>query len=245
VGVDAKTQHGPAAVRAISFGNGSGVLGSSPHIGVFGQSTGTEGFSGVHGESNGGPGVSGTSIGSVGVDARTRTGPAALRAVHEGNGLAGEFRGNVHISGNLIIDGDVQLTGADLAEQFNVVGSVEADPGTVVVLAGEDQVRVSDVAYDRRVAGVVSGAGNYHPGIVLDRQEESGRRPLALTGKVWCKADAAYGRIQVGDMLTTSPTHGHAMRAADPSRAFGAVLGKALGTLESGRGFVLILATLQ
>ena len=81
VGIDAKTQTGPAAVRAISAGNGHGVLGSAPHVGVFGVSTGTGGFSGVHGESTGGPGVSGTSVGSVGVDARTDHGPAALRAV--------------------------------------------------------------------------------------------------------------------------------------------------------------------
>jgi hypothetical protein len=109
VGIDATTRSGPAAVRAINSGNGHGVLGSSPHIGVFGASTGNEGFSGVHGESIGGPGVSGTSFGSVGVDARTDHGPAALRAVHARNGLAGEFGGNVHVSGDLLVDGDVKL----------------------------------------------------------------------------------------------------------------------------------------
>ena len=86
VGVDAMTQNGPAALRAVSAGNGHGVLGIAPHIGVFGSSTGTEGFSGVHGESTGGPGVSGGSVGSVGVDATTQNGPAALRAVSAGNG---------------------------------------------------------------------------------------------------------------------------------------------------------------
>jgi hypothetical protein len=121
VGVDAKTATGPAAVRAISSGNGHGVLGSAPHIGVFGTSTGNEGFSGVHGECVGGPGVSGTSFGSVGVDARTDHGPAALRAVHARNGLAGEFGGNVHVSGDLLVDGDVKLKGGDLAEEFEVV----------------------------------------------------------------------------------------------------------------------------
>jgi hypothetical protein len=107
VGVDAKTETGPAAVRAISAGNGPGVFGTGPHVGVLGTSTGTEGFSGVRGESNGGPGVSGASVGSVGVDAKTETGPAALRAIHAGNGLAGDFRGNVHITGKLIVDGEV------------------------------------------------------------------------------------------------------------------------------------------
>jgi hypothetical protein len=263
VGVDATTQSGPAAVRAISAGNGSGVFGSSLHIGVFGISTGNDGFSGIHGESTGGPGVSGVSVGSVGVDARTKTGPAAVRAVHEGNGLAGAFQGNVEISGalnvtgaihangdltckrNMVLEGDMQLSGADLAEQFDVVGALDAEPGTVVVLAGPDQVRVSDQAYDRRVAGVVSGAGCYRPAIVLDRQPAAGRRPLALSGKVWCKVDADRGSIEVGDMLTTSATPGHAMLAADPAQAFGAVVGKALGSLESGRGLLPVLVSLH
>jgi hypothetical protein len=127
----------------------------------------------------------------------------------------------------------VQLIGADLAEQFGVIGSLAAEPGTVVVLAGDDRVRVSDEPYDRRVAGIVSGAGNCRPGIVLDRQLDANRCPLALSGKVWCKVDANWAPVEIGDMLTTSPTPGHAMRATDPARAFGAVIGKALGSLQS------------
>jgi hypothetical protein len=46
-------------------------------------------------------------------------------------------------------------------------------------------------------------------------------------------------------MLTTSSTPGHAMRATDPGRAFGAVIGKALGSLPSGRGLVPVLVALQ
>lgn len=141
--------------------------------------------------------------------------------------------------------GDIQLIGGDLAEQFGVVGEVTADPGSVVVLAGDDSVRVSDQPYDRRVAGVVSGAGCYRPGLVLDRQADANRRPLALTGKVWCKIDADCAPVDLGDMLTTSPTPGHAMRAGDPARAFGAVIGKALGSLRSGRALLPVLVALQ
>jgi hypothetical protein len=57
--------------------------------------------------------------------------------------------------------------------------------------------------------------------------------------------DADYGAIGLGDLLTTSGTLGHAMRAADPARAFGAVVGKALGSLEQGRGLLPILVALQ
>jgi hypothetical protein len=62
---------------------------------------------------------------------------------------------------------------------------------------------------------------------------------------VFCRVDASYGPIDVGDLLTTSPTEGHAMRASDPSRSFGATLGKALDCWSSGTGLVPILVALQ
>ena len=68
---------------------------------------------------------------------------------------------------------------------------------------------------------------------------------MALIGKVHCKVDARYSPIEVGDLLTTSPTPGHAMRATDPLKAFGAVLGKALHGLARGQGLLPILVSLQ
>ena len=101
--------------------------------------------------------------------------------------------------------------------------------------------------YDKRVAGVISGAGDYKPGIVLDkRQPSSGnRQPVALLGKVFCKVDAQFGAIEVGDLLTSSPTPGHAMKTDDPFKAFGAVIGKALRPLTEGQGLIPILIALQ
>jgi hypothetical protein len=114
------------------------------------------------------------------------------------------------------------------------------------VIDRDGALKESACAYDRRVAGVVSGAGGFKPGILLDTQEvEHGRRPVALIGKVYCKVDADGSPVEVGDLLTTSATPGHAMKAGDPTRAFGAVLGKALGSLPQGRGLVPILVTLQ
>jgi hypothetical protein len=66
-----------------------------------------------------------------------------------------------------------------------------------------------------------------------------------LAGTAYCKVDATYGGIQVGDLLTTSPTPGYAMKVTDASRAFGAVLGKALRPLASGTGLVPVLVALQ
>jgi hypothetical protein len=96
------------------------------------------------------------------------------------------------------------------------------------------------------VAGIVSGAGTYRPALVLDRQENSvNRLPIALFGKVFCKVDAAYGTVATGDLLPTSPTPDHAVKAEDPLSAFGAVIGKALRPLGGGRGLVPVLILLQ
>jgi hypothetical protein len=104
----------------------------------------------------------------------------------------------------------------------------------------------SQQAYDKRVAGVISGAGDLRPGIVLDKQQTQGNRmPIALLGKVYCKVDARNSPVEVGDLLTTSSTPGHAMKAADPLKAFGSVIGKALRPLAAGQGMVPILIALQ
>ena len=142
--------------------------------------------------------------------------------------------------------GDIVLKNADCAEEFDLAPSAGVEPGTVVVLDEEGRLQASRRPYDRKVAGVVSGAGDYRPGLVLDRQESRpDRLPVALMGKVYCKADAAYAAIEVGDLLTTSATPGHAMRADDPARAFGAVIGKALRSLRAGQGLIPVLVALR
>ena len=120
------------------------------------------------------------------------------------------------------------------------------EPGDVMVIGDDGRLLLSSSAYDRRVAGIISGAGDLRPGIVLDqRATDRLRQPVALVGKVYCKVDTTNGPIRVGDLLTSSNTPGHAMRADDPMRAFGAVIGKALGNLETGQGMVPVLVSLQ
>lgn len=136
---------------------------------------------------------------------------------------------------------------ADCAEEFDVAEvTAEVEPGTVMVIDQDGKLCQSEQAYDKRVAGIISGAGDYKPGIILDRKHSENKRlPIALVGKVYCKVDADHGAIQVGDLLTTSPNPGHAMRAGDPLKAFGAVIGKALRPLEAGQGLIPVLVALQ
>ena len=151
------------------------------------------------------------------------------------------------VNGNVSVTGDVILTGADCAEEFDMVKVAEnVEPGTVMVINQEGALQPSEQSYDKKVAGVISGAGDYKPGLILDRQQSQDiRLPVALVGKVYCKVDAQYAPVEIGDLLTTSPTPGHAMKADDPVKAFGAVIGKALRRLSSGQGLVPILVALQ
>ena len=150
------------------------------------------------------------------------------------------------VQGDVSVTGDVILTGADCAEEFDVTEAMNIEPGTVVVIAQDGSLQQSQQAYDKRVAGVISGAGDYQPGLVLDRkQARQNRAPVALVGKVYCKVDAQYAPIEVGDLLTTSPTPGHAMKATDRLQAFGTVIGKALRPFGTGQGLIPILIALQ
>jgi hypothetical protein len=139
--------------------------------------------------------------------------------------------------------------GADLAEPFDIAGAEALQAGYVVVIDENNpgQLRMTDQPYDRKVAGCVSGAGGVEPGLVMEDEGSAaqGDFPVALSGRVYCWVDASYGAIQPGDLLTTSPTPGHAMLASDLDRAGGAILGKAMGTLLEGTGLVLVLVTLQ
>lgn len=103
-----------------------------------------------------------------------------------------------------------------------------------------------EAEYATTVVGVISGAGGLRPGIALDRRgSPSPRMPIALMGKVYCKADVASWPINIGDLLTTSKTRGHATKASDSSRAFRSVIGKALGSLAEGQGLVPVLVALH
>lgn len=152
----------------------------------------------------------------------------------------------LEVNGNILVTGDISLANADCAEEFDICETEQIEAGTVMVLGEDGKLQQSQNAYNKRVVGVVSGAGDYKPGIVLNKQESGHtRKPIALLGKVFCKVDAQYGAIEVGDLLTTSPTPGHAMKADDPAKAFGAVIGKALRPVSEGYGLIPILIALQ
>lgn len=160
------------------------------------------------------------------------------------------------VHGNAIIRGEMdcevlEIAGEgalDLAEAFKI-NDEGVLPGMVVAIDAVNvgELRLASLAYDSKVAGIISGAGDLKAGVQLGRNliEEQGHHPVALTGRVWCYVDASSGAVAPGDLLTTSATPGHAMKAADRMRSQGAILGKAMTALPEGRGLVLVLVTLQ
>jgi hypothetical protein len=156
----------------------------------------------------------------------------------------------LHVVGRVITQ-ELQITGgSDLSEQFDIEGVIDAvKPGMVVSIDAKrpGKLLISNEAYDSKVAGIISGAGGIKPGMLMGQKGSAadGEHPVALTGRVYCWADASTGAIQPGDLLTTSSVPGHAMKVSEHSRALGAIIGKAMTSLESGKGLVLVLVSLQ
>jgi hypothetical protein len=144
----------------------------------------------------------------------------------------------------------IEITGgSDLSEKFEIQGE-SLEPGMIVSIDPKNpgQLTLSTLVHDKKVAGIVSGAGGVKPGMLMGQHGSvaDGKHPVALTGRVYCWVDAdANGAIEPGDMLTTSATPGHGMKVTDHARATGAIVGKAMTALEKGKGLVLVLVNLQ
>ena len=157
------------------------------------------------------------------------------------DGYAAWFNGRTR-TGVLEITG-----GSDLAEWFNV-SDAKADPGTLMIIdaAKPGHLTISTRAYDTKVAGIVSGAGDIKPGLTLHQEGVmEGETEVAIAGRVYVKATAVNGAIEPGDLFTTSDVPGYAMKATNRDRSQGAIIGKAMTGLDTGTGLVLVLVNLQ
>lgn len=178
-----------------------------------------------------------------------------------------DFSGNQTVQGNLKLrsnsgasitfsDGTTQSTawtgslcGGDYAEAVDVSGDrTHYEPGDVLVIDVNEPGKFlkSSEPYSTAITGVYSTK----PGVVGRRQTTSltnskAEVPMAMVGIVPTKVSTENGPIKPGDFLVTSSTLGYAMKGTDRSRMFGAVVGKALGTLDSGVGVIEAVILLQ
>ncbi len=138
--------------------------------------------------------------------------------------------------------------GSDLAEPFPISYSEKLQAGSAVIIDEENpgHLTLSSQPYDRRVAGIVSGAGGIKPGLTLSQEGVmEGDQNIALSGRVYVLATASNGAIKPGDLLTTSSIPGYVMKVTDYEKAQGAIIGKAMSPLDKGQGLVLVLVNLQ
>ena len=234
--------------------------------GVFGYSLVPDG-AGVLGAN----GAGGTAPGVIGTGGEGVVGIGSVIGVHgiaNGQGWAGYFNGPIRVEGSCSFT-DIEIDGSIhgslfLEQDLRVGGDVflnELRHGRTIrpsrirqLHSGHGDghrrrrylVTPCTRAYDRRAIGVVSGAGTLKPAITLGVQEESAASAaIALAGTVFCLVDATHLAVEAGDLLTCSDTRGHAMKASDPSRSFGAVIGKALAPLHGGCGLIPMVVALQ
>jgi hypothetical protein len=255
-------------------GSSVGVFGKSTQFeGVRGESSsagsgGVVGYNlstgiGVYGQSNNGIGMQARSTNGTGVDGGSTNGIGVYGISQGVNGFGGLFRNTAPGGVALKVEGKtrtgvLEITGgADFAENFDVnVAETTVEAITPTIEAGmvvsidpvnPGKLALTTLAYDRRVAGIISGAGGVKPGMMMSQEGTlaNGRYPVALSGRVYCWVDASQGAIEPGDLLTTSATPGHAMKVTDSAKAQGAIIGKAMTGLKSGKGLVLVLVTLQ
>ncbi|MBR4631771.1 MAG: hypothetical protein IKO48_00420 [Elusimicrobia bacterium] len=131
-----------------------------------------------------------------------------------------------------------RLNGADLAEIYQ--STEKLVPGDVVSIdtTKDNAIVKTKVAEDTLVAGVIST----EPGLLMNQNEKGYK--LALVGKVPTKVCNEGGAIKRGDMLVSASVPGYAKKAgANPK--VGTVIGKALESLDSQKGTILVLVNLQ
>ena len=125
--------------------------------------------------------------------------------------------GNSTVGFNTVFAKSTSAQYADVAERYSTDSMYE--PGTVVVIGGNDEATACSTVADHKVLGIVST----DPAIKMNQRSEG--QDIALIGRVPCKV---VGQIARGDLLVTSASEGHA-QAWDPQNYVpGSVVGKAL-----------------
>ena len=152
-------------------------------------------------------------------------------------------------SGTVFADGGFRPRGADFAESMRVRGNADKyAAGDVLVIDPTANRRVA--LAQRRYSTLVAGIYSTKPGLLgsnrkVDEAAPQNEVPLAVVGIVPCKVTTENGPIRIGDLLVSSSTPGHAMKGTDRSKLVGAVVGKALEPLDSDKGVIQVLVTLQ
>ncbi|MCW1963633.1 beta strand repeat-containing protein [Chryseobacterium viscerum] len=152
----------------------------------------------------------------------------------------------INSAGRGFFNGGTQNSGADVAEVFDVNGSIsEYEPGDILVIStkADRTVEKSSTPYSTLVAGVYATK----PGVLLTEEhidtDISNKAPMGVIGVIPTKVCLENGKIKRGDLLVTSSKAGVAMKANIKKVKIGQVIGKALQDYdqkETGKIQVLV-----
>ena len=225
-------------IEASCDGNGNAVSGFIPNFG-----TGKAGRFANYNNNNGQPVVHITTTGTGSGMLINHTGASGNLAIFQS---AGANMARINKAGRGFFNGGTQTNGADVAEAFDVEGSVsEYEMGDILVISTNTDrtVEKSSKPYSDLVAGVYATK----PGVLLAEEQIdsdlSGKVPMGVIGVIPTKVCMEGGAIKRGDLLVTSSEPGTAMKADPEKVRIGQVIGKALQDYnqnESGKIQVLV-----
>jgi hypothetical protein len=249
IGESTSNTQGGTGVEGTAHGpSGIGVHGIGGHEGVVAEGSGDSAAIGLHAKGTGFGLLSEIYLGYTGGIAGVFSNPTGGDILLGTSGYSMDHKFRVDGAGNVFANA-YNTGGADFAEAVSArVALRPYEPGDVLTIddSADRKVSLSQTAYSTLIAGIYSTK----PGIVAgpslrmsDRMDS--QLPLAIVGIVPCKVTAANGSISRGDLLVSSAEPGYAMKGTDRSRMLGAVLGKAMQPLESGKGTIEVLVTLQ
>jgi len=220
--------------------NGTGVLATSNGTGI--QVNGGSVGAAITASAGAGVTVSATTAGITVTTSATANATNAIAIFQQG----GTNKARIDTQGKGYFNGGTAVSGADFAESVVTARPAkEYEPGDVIVIdvKGERRFALSSSPNSKLVAGVYATK----PGVLAGTGDVAGGAtradteiPMAIVGIVPCKVCDENGAIEAGDLLVSSSTPGHAMKAPE-NPAAGTVVGKALANLGKGSGKIEVL----
>jgi hypothetical protein len=190
-------------------------------------------------------GQDGVLVSTAGWDGFHVVGPVG--GSYYGSGLQGEEDFLVLNTGEVRSKVGFATPSSGFAQILPVSGLMsDYETGDVIVmgtLLGNGRVEQAAVPNSPTVIGVYAESPGFLSGQPVPKDEAALGIPVTIMGIVPVKVSAENGPIQAGDLLVTSSTPGHAMRADNPQP--GTILGKALESLDEGTGIIQVLLMLQ
>ncbi len=228
-------------VEASCDGNGNAISGFIPNFG-----TGKAGRFANFNNANSQPVVHVTTTGTGSTLLVNHQGPSGNIAVWQS---ASVNVARINKAGRGFFNGGTQNSGADIAEAFDVTGTIaQYEPGDVLAIATDKDraVEKSTGAYSTLVAGVYATK----PGVLLTEEnidsDLAGKVPMGVVGVIPTKVCMEGGAIKRGDLIVTSSISGVAMKADPDKVKIGQVIGKALQDYNTnGVGKINILVSIK